>query len=85
MTAILIPFPDRRRRETAAHALAIGARLERKHKRSRKATPWGDRSPNRESLVSMLMTLARIRPSVVYVLERMVAHILDIEQKVGAK
>jgi hypothetical protein len=70
----LIPFRPRRQREAAAYVLALSARLER----SSKSTPWTRPRAQPESLGNHLQRLARERPVVVFVIEKIVADVIDL-------
>lgn len=67
----LIPFPPRRRHDTAAYVLALSARWTRVSK----TQPWtAPRAP--EHLGNMLQLLTAKRPAIVFVLQNVVAEIL---------
>ncbi len=72
------PFRPRRSRELAAYVLALSARFERMSK----SKPWTRPRAHPERFGNHLQRLTRERPVAVYVMENMVADVIDeIDQR----
>jgi hypothetical protein len=67
------PFRRRRSREVAAYVLALSARFERMSK----SKPWIRRRAQPERLGNHLQRLTQERPVVVFVMENLVADVID--------
>ena len=69
----VLRFRERRNSDTTAYVLALSARWER----TSKTKPWLQRSAHPENLGNLLQCLAQRQPAIVFVIENLVADILD--------
>jgi hypothetical protein len=70
--AKLIPFPSHRLRETAAYALALSARWQRRNARH----PWNYHPHPPEELGNLLQVLVGKRPVIVHVIRKLAIEML---------
>lgn len=69
----LIQFPTRRTRKAAAYALELSARWQRLST----TKPWIHSRAHPEQLYTMLQRLAEKRPAILFVIEKLIAEMID--------